>query len=267
MMSSVETNSLEEMPSMVRFNDSPEILSPDHGENDQGEESRWFSQTEIASFRDDAIRTVQALNACGGDESELDADETCLRGLEKKMLKRPPPNFVRSLLRLQAHQRRTTNNESKGELIATSLQLFSIASSKWARKRALQLAGQDEYDAYRIFMAGLKQYGNANDNDDADSNDDDDDDYDSDEEDDFAAFCDGEEEEFDFCTEGNFVTESDYVNTVYNLKNYSSKHDSTEDETEYDDSYGDECDIALMMVGDDTDGDRLDPEANDLLVR
>ena len=210
-------------------------------------------QAEIASFRENAIRTVQALNACDGDESELDQEEACLRGLEKKMLKRPPPNFVRSLLRLQAHQRKT----GKGDL-TTSLQLFSIASSKWARKRAIQLAAEDEYDAYHIFMAGLKQYGNVqNDNDDEEN--DDDDDYHSDEEDDFAAFCDGED--FDYCTEGDFVTESDYVNNVYDLKH--SKHDATEDETEYDDSYGDEFDLMMM----DDNGDQLDQEANNLLVR
>ena len=180
------------------------------------------------------------MNACGGDESKLGEEEYCLRGLEKKMLKRPPPNFVRSLLRLQDHQRRT----GKGGLdeLTTSLQLFSIASSKWARKRSLQLAAEDEYDAYHIFMAGLHQYGNAqkdgDHNNDDDDDDDVDDDYGSDEEDDFAAFCEGEGEDFDFCTEGDFVAESDYINNVYDLKH--SKYDSTEDETEYDDSCEDD---------------------------
>ena len=182
------------------------------------------------------------MNACGGDETKLEEEDYCLRGLEKKMLKRPPPNFVRSLLRLQDHQRRT----GKGGMdeLTTSLQLFSIASSKWARKRSLQLGAEDEYDAYHIFMAGLHQYGNAQNDGDHDDNDDVDDQYDSDEEDDFAAFC--EDEAFDFCTEGDFVAESDYINNVYDLKH--SKYDSTEDETEYDESCEDDYDNMLVMM-------------------
>lgn len=157
------------------------------------------------------------------------------------MLKRPPPNFVRSLLRLQDHQRRT----GKGgvDQLATSLQLFSIASSKWARKRALQLGAEDEYDAYHIFMAGLHQYGNDQMH---GEKEDDYNDYDSYEEDDFAAFC--EDEDFDFCTESDFVTESDYINNAYDLKH--GKYDSTEDETEYDDSCEDDYDNMLVLMDD-----------------
>jgi len=199
---------------------------------------------------------VQALNALGGDDSQFEEDDRdSLRGLEKKFLKRPPPNFVRSLLRLQAYHHHHQQQHSKykhggGSDLSTSLQLFSIASSKWARKRALQLAAEDEYDAYHdayhIFMAGLRQYGSAKD---GSAEEEEDDDL-SDNEDDFADFC--EDEDFDFCTEGDFVAEGQYVNNVYDMKH--SKYDLTEDETEYDDSYGDEA-FDLML---DRDADRLD---------
>ena len=172
------------------------------------------------------------MNAGGEENSELlDPDHFCLRGLEKKMLKRPPPNHVKNVLALQAHQKRS----GKGDL-ATTLQLFSIACSKWARKRAIQLAAEDEYDAYHIFMAGLRKPSHENQNNSNNNANDDDDDYDCDdkadlEEHDDDCDYDDDDQEFDFCTE------SDFVNSIYD---YKHKHDPTEDETEYDDSYYDE---------------------------
>ena len=163
----------------------------------------YIQQDDIASFRDDAIRTVQAVHACEKGGEPLDEDQYCARGLEQKLLKRPPPNFVKRVLRLQAKLRRSGFGDS-----ATSLQLFSEACSKWARKRAVQLAAEDEFDAYQIFMAGLRgqqQY-----------------DHEGDEFDEDDEYC---EDDFDFCTE------SDFVNDIYDYK-----HDVTEDETEFDDS-------------------------------
>jgi len=228
-------------------------------------------QAEIASFREDAIRTVQAANACNNnDHTELDQqreqqqEEHCLRGLEKKMLKRPPPNFVKQLLALQKYQkqrRRKTRSRSPGRIgrgkidnssddLATSLQLFSIACSKWARKRAIQLAAEDEFDAYHIFMEGLRKpqqkqhqpYNNAH-----QDNSDDDNQSDDDEDGDFDA-----DEEFDFCTEG------DFVNEIYDYKH--RHHDPTEDETEFDDSYDfEDCDFATVPCDGDTPFEQQQP--------
>jgi hypothetical protein len=168
-------------------------------------------QTEISSFRDNAIRIVHSVRA-SQDASGLDQEEFCLRGLEKKMLKKPPPNFVKRVLALQAKQRQSAIKDP-----ATGLQLFSEACSKWAKKRATQLAAEDEFEAYQIFMAGLRKQDSYNVNDDDD--DDEEDDFDAD----YYA-----DEEFDFCTEGEFVHD------VFDYNKY--KHDPTEDETEYGDS-------------------------------
>lgn len=136
------------------------------------------------------------------------------------MLKRPPPNFVKRVLRLQTHQKRSGSDKT-----TTSLQLFSEACSKWARKRAVQLAAEDEYEAYQIFMAelrGQQQYDHEGD-----------DLYSGEEDDEYY-----EEGDFDFCTE------SDFVNDIYDYK-----HDHTEDETEFDDSDAFDCVIAVDKNG------------------
>ena len=162
-------------------------------------------QDDIASFRNETLRTVQAVRAFEKGGEPINEEEMCLRGLEQKMLKRPPPNFVKRVLRLQAKQRQKNMRDQ-----STGLQLFSEACSKWARKRAMQLAAEDEHEAYCIFMEGLRTQQHY--------------DHEGDEldEDDCEYY---EDEEFDFCTEGGFV------NDIYDYK-----HDHTEDETEFDDS-------------------------------
>jgi hypothetical protein len=162
------------------------------------------------------------------DPSDLDQDEYCLRGLEKKMLNKLPPNFVKRVLALQAKQWQCGIKDP-----GTGLQLFSEACSKWARKRATQLAAEDEFDAYQIFMAGLRKQESYNVNDDDDEEDEDE--FDAD----YYA-----NEEFDFCTEGEFVHD------VFDYNKY--KHDSTEDETEYGDP--DDYDNLLVSLV-DVEGD------------
>lgn len=209
----------------VQFDDAVETIPSSPSETDYVDEYRWLSPDDIASFRTDTLRTVQAQRALEKEEGgqTLNEEEFCLRGLEQKLLKRPPPNFVKRVLRLQAKQKRSAIKDP-----ATGLQLFSEACSKWARKRAIQLAAEDEFAAYQIFMSGLRkpQYDKEGD----DSDDDDDEDY-------------YEDEEFDFCTEG------DFVNDIYDYK-----HDHTEDETEFDDSDG----VYDTVVAVDKDGKRSD---------
>ncbi|CAB9522612.1 expressed unknown protein [Seminavis robusta] len=217
----------------VRFNDTIELVQ--HHDDDNVEETTevddhtlWFSVQEVASFREDTIRIVQAVRA-NQQQAQAEEEELCTRGLEKKLLQRPPPNFVKRVLALQAKQRRSGIKNP-----ATGLQLFSEACSKWARKRAVQLAAEDEFEAYQIFMAGLRKQESYNVNDDDDDEDDDD----------FDADYYGDEE-FDFCTEGEFVHDV-----------YDYKHDPTEDETEYDDS--DVYDNLLVSMVDDDGLERED---------
>jgi hypothetical protein len=142
------------------------------------------------------------------------------------MLNKPPPNFVKRVLALQAKQRQCGVKDPD-----TGLQLFSEACSKWARKRVTQVAAEDEFAAYQIFMAGLRKQDSYNVNDDDDDDDEEDDDFDTDY---------YEDEEFDFCTEGEFVHD------VFDYNKY--KHDTTEDETEYGDS--DDYDNLLVSMVD-----------------
>lgn len=147
-------------------------------------------QAEIALFREDSKLTMRTLQACGGQESQLDNHIYCLRGLEKMRLKRPPHNFVKNVLALQAEHKKA------GICDPISLRLFSIACGKWARKRALQLGAEDEYDAYQIFMEGLRKPPETY--------------SDEEDEDNDLDYYGEEEEELGFCIPGEDFLDDDY---------------------------------------------------------